>query len=352
MPTNLRIATFNCENLFSRPKIFNEDAARSKELLGFVAELQEALRNDVFDQGRIKSLKSKLRGFITINDVRGKHDKVAGAKEWFGWVELVRSDHTDASIENTARVIVDINADVICLMEVEDRNALQKFHDGLVNKFSNAPEGKPCYEYILLVDGNDQRGIDVAVMSRLPINWLRTHIHERTLYEGASVPLFSRDCLEAQVTLPKKKKLHLLINHLKSQGYFPPTDKNSARRRLGQATRVAELVDEHKLNKEFVIVAGDLNSDPSLPSLAPLVNHAGLFNVNLNLPDGQRGTYKTSKQQLDYLFISTALKSHLQAVQLERRGVYTKTKWTPYPTVTSARTQASDHSAVVADFQF
>jgi endonuclease/exonuclease/phosphatase family metal-dependent hydrolase len=119
---------------------------------------------------------------------------------------------------------------------------------------------------------------------------------------------------------------------------------------LGQAKRVAELVDQHDLQNEYVIVAGDLNSDPTSPSMEPLVNKTGLYNVNLELPVSDRGTFGTGKNQLDYLFISDALKKHLQAVQLERRGIFTKSKWKPYPTVKSKRTQASDHAAVMAEF--
>ncbi|WP_102201413.1 hypothetical protein [Siphonobacter sp. BAB-5405] len=83
MPHTLRIATFNCENLFSRPKIFEQTPAKAKELLGYVSELQEALKNDIFDKSRIKQLESKLKGFATINDLRGKHDSasVLGAKD-------------------------------------------------------------------------------------------------------------------------------------------------------------------------------------------------------------------------------------------------------------------------------
>jgi hypothetical protein len=84
--------------------------------------------------------------------------------------------------------------------------------------------------------------------------------------------------------------------------------------------------------------------------MVPLVNKAGLYNVNLELPVNDRGTFSTGKDQLDYLFISEALKKHLQAVQLERRGIFTKSKWKPYPTVKSKRTQASDHAAVMAEF--
>lgn len=351
MPHSLRIATFNCENLFSRPKIFAQTPARSKELLGYVAELQEALKNDVFDKARIKVLENKLKGFATINDLRKKHDSasVLGAKDWLGGVELTRTGFADAAVENTARVISDVDADVICLIEVEDRNLLQKFHDGLLYKDFLEPASKSEYKYIYLIDGNDPRGIDVAFMSRIPVASFCSHIHETTLYDGDSIKTFSRDCLEVELEAPDGKPLHLKINHFKSMGYSPPTDPQSVRRRLGQAQRVAELLDRHDLKKDYVIVAGDLNSDPASPSMVPLVDRAHLYNTLLRLPATQRGTYGTGTKQLDYIFISDALKSHVQDVRLERRGVYAKTKWVPYPTVTSDRNQASDHAAVIVE---
>ncbi|MCA1615348.1 MAG: endonuclease/exonuclease/phosphatase family protein [Acidobacteria bacterium] len=350
MAQSLRVATFNCENLFSRPRIFDASPKRANELLGFVAQLQEALRNDVFDHARIRELKTKLRGFASVNDLRGKHDKAAGAKEWLGGVELTRTEVADTAVKNTARVIADVDADVICLIEVEDRNLLQKFHDDLLVKNFLKPAARPGYEYVLLIDGNDPRGIDVSFLSRLPVLSLRSRINEMTEYDGKRVKTFSRDCLEAQIETPGGRPLHLKINHFKSMGYSPKTDPQSNRRRLGQALRVAELVDQHDLKKDYVVVAGDLNSDPSSPSMEPLVKKGGLHNVNLELPAGERGTFGTGKKQLDYLFVSEALKKHLQNVRLERRGVFAKRKWTPYPTVKSDRTQASDHSAVIAEF--
>ena len=44
--------------------------------------------------------------------------------------------------------------------------------------------GKAFYEYVLVIDGNDDRGIDVAVMSRLPVLALRTHINEPSGHLG------------------------------------------------------------------------------------------------------------------------------------------------------------------------
>lgn len=350
MPNNLRLATFNCENLFSRPRIFGEKKEKSLELLGFVSLLQAELTKDVFDHNSINDLKKKLSGFATINDVRGKNDKAVGAGEWLGWVELTRDKVDDAAVENTARVISDINADIICLIEIENRPALQKFHDDLLLKQFLLPAGKSGYDFILLIDGNDERGIDVSLMSRLPVLWLCSHIQEKTMYNDQQVPTFSRDCLEAQIKLSDEKRLHLMVNHFKSMGYSPPNDPQSNRRRQGQVERVAELVGAHNLQQEYVVVAGDFNSPADSPSLSPLLQKEGLYNVNLQLEESQRGTYRTGKDQLDYLLVSDELKSDLQNVHIERRGMYPSKKWPHYDTVTGRRTEASDHSAVVADF--
>lgn len=348
MSPNLRIATLNCENLFSRPKIFR--STRSTELLGYVAELNAELQKPAFDHQRIKEIKKELKGYAKVIDVKGKHTSVDGAADWLGWVELTRARRRDAAIENTARVLADINADIMCLCEVEDRPLLKQFHNSLLEPKYLEPAGKAPYDHILLVDGNDTRGIDVAVMSRDLIDWVRTHIHETTEYNGRTISLFSRDCLEVRIQLSAGPVLTLLVNHLKSMGYSPANDRLSNRRRYGQAKRVAEIADGYDLTTELLVVAGDLNSDPTSWSMRPLVEHSHLYNVNLELPEKERGTYRTGRKQLDYLLVSEPLQERLDSVRIERRGTYARTKWEPYPTVTGRASAASDHCAVVADF--
>lgn len=351
MPTNFRLATFNCENLFSRPRIFGEKKEDSLRLLGSVARLEAELKNEVFDHARIADLEKKLAGYVQINDIRGKHATAAGAGEWLGSIEFVRDRIDDTAIQNTARVIADINADVLCLAEVENRTTLQHFHDELVYQKFLKPAQKPSYDQIFLIDGNDPRGIDVAFMSRLPALSLRSHIAERAMYHGESVPLFSRDCLEVALRLKSGKHLHLLLNHFKSMGYSPKDDPKSNRRRTMQAERVAELADAYDLKKDFVVVAGDLNSPPTSASLAPLLTKKGLFNANVKVPPSERGTYRDSPDQIDYLLVSDALDKNLHRVSIERRGYFSK-KFPHYDTVTNHLTEASDHCAVVADFTF
>ncbi len=352
MATKLRIASFNCENLFSRPKIFSTSRERSLKLLDYYVDLQAELTKPVFDQNRIKDLKNELSGFVKINDVRGKHYKAHGPHEWFGWIELSRGKTNDMAVLNTARVIADVNADVICLVEVENRTLLQKFHDDVLSKHFLS-HSKKQYSHIMLIDGNDNRGIDVSVMSRYPIDYIRSHIEETTTYNGKIVKLFSRDCLEVAIKLPDNKNLIMLANHFKSMGYSPPNDTLSNRRRKAQAKRVAQIASGYDLNQDFVVIAGDLNSAPDSISLRPIIDNPSLYNVNLELPEDERGTFRTGTKQLDYLFVSSVLRKHLKQVYIDRRGVYTRTnRWMYYKEVTNRRTEASDHAAVVADFEY
>lgn len=359
--STLRLASFNCENLFSRASVYRQSPQRAAELLGYLAQLQAELRKQTFDHDEIDRLKNELIGFAAVVDIRGSHENAGGASQWLGWVELTRGEVNDVAVRNTARVIADINADVICLIEVEDRLLLQKFHDNLL--LPGLPGGRG-YEHVLLIDGNTSRGIDVAIMSRAPVLWLRSHIHERTDVlpdpeTGGPIPLFSRDCLEVGVEAPDGRTLHLMVNHFKSMRTERDDDPGGGRLRRAQAARVAELVGGHDLASEYVVVAGDLNSEPDSPSLAPLMA-AGLYNVNDELPAGRRGTYLWREnnsyvlQQLDYLLVSPALRGRLRAVDVERRGAYPQQSgfWTPYQSVTSKRTQASDHAGVFADFDF
>lgn len=347
----IRIATFNCENLFSRPKIFSTTKTRSTKLLGLVEELNVELSRSVFNQAKIKELKKKLSYYITIHDIRGKHTKVQGAGDWLGWMEFKRKPADEAAINNVAKVLHSIDSDIVALVEVENRPLLQEFHDEfLYKRLFNGQSGKE-YDDIFLIDGNDRRGIDVAIMSRKPVNYLKSQINDRTQYNGKTVHTFSRDCLQVGVQATSTSEVHLLINHFKSMGYSDPSDPQSERRRRGQSDRVAQLLNRFDLQQDYVVVAGDLNSSPEKMSMQPLTKHPELYNVNRELPSNVRGTYryKTARNQLDYLLVSQALKAKLSNVEIERRGTYTA-RGPNFPSVTNRKTEASDHGAIVADF--
>lgn len=246
-----------------------------------------------------------------------------------------------------------VNADIVCLVEIENRIALSHFHNQILWPKHLRPKNLAPYPYNILIDGNDTRGIDVAIISRYPLGAIRTHIHDRQ----GDQPIFSRDCLEVEVLLPTGQSCWLLANHFKSQGHNPRNDAGGRKRRRAQAERVAQILQGHDLQNGLVIVAGDLNDTPDSTSLAPLTSLPRLFNVNEQLPTNDRWTYHYSgkNQQLDYLLASQPLQAGLQHVAIERRGIFKVEHYSggalhPFRTVKTDRDSASDHGAVVAEF--
>jgi len=367
---NLRVATFNVENLFSRPAAMNHlSLADGQTVLDDFRDLNSLLREPVFTD----AIKTKIETIVDRYQLLNrsvKHDRIilrevrgnlftdhqdgtrtwdaTGADDFLGWAELVREAISDRAIQNTAKVLAEVSADIQVLIEVEDRITLQTFHDEVL-----VPEllarGKQPYLHVLLMDGNDPRGIDVAVMSRAPLVHMKTHVE---LLNPQKHPLFARDCAEFEFDIGQNRRLMLFANHFSSQG----SDK-TGKRRKEQSDRVATFVDKALSTFTNVIVAGDLNEPPEKGHLTALTGHPKLKDAMAmdQYPDKATlpGTYLTASksQKFDYLFLSQALQSKVQFVQVERRGFKT-TKWPHFDTVVDERSQASDHQCVFADLKF
>jgi len=250
MPT-LRLATFNAENLFARYRF--KDSFQPTADDGF-----------------------------TIND-------------------LAFRIYDDESKKITAKAIREVNADVICLQEVESLPVLDRFNSYYL--------GGMKYAYRALIDSFDPRAIDVAVLSRYPISALRSHREERNTSNTAF--LFSRDCLEVDVQIGGKT-LTLYLNHFKSM--MGGRDETRARR-VTQAERVAAIVDARWKKSGYkgnFVVLGDFNDYPQdNTSLSSLLDHKGLNNVLTRLPKAEQWTHYyaggNSYSQLDYLLLSKGL---------------------------------------------
>lgn len=368
-PSHLRVATFNCENLFARPIAMNlDDNAKGQPYLDAYHELNSIFAKPVYspeDKSRIVELLRQFKltathpqnRYLEFRKIRGKLLKrqggtvtvVAGGRaDWAGWMELKTQHISDQAILNTARTIAAVDADIQVLCEIDSRPALKQFHDALLAPILSRT-GRTPYPYILLLDGNDPRGIDVAVLSRHPIFDLSTHIFD---VPGAP-PVFARDCAEYFVEVQGlAKPLLVMANHFTSQG----SDHDGLRRRLPQSSRVKEIFDD-RMQQGFThtIIAGDLNDTPASQGLAPLVSHPDLKDAVARFandidPSGKRlGTYEDGRQQLDYLFMSPAVAAIARHAGIERRGYYAGRRWKSFDSVTSERLQASDHHVVWVD---
>ena len=366
----MRLASFNVENLFDRAKIMNKDNwNEGREVLTLFNKLLNLLEKQTYsnaDKARMVELlkqlglaKSDTSEYVLLRQNKGRLLKrprgggleiVAGGRaDWIGSLELVDEPIDERATRNTAQVIRDVGADVLGVVEAEGRIQLKEFNDFLLP----AIEGEP-YQHIMLIDGNDNRGIDVGLLTRqnFSIGPMFSHIDD---LDDDGKEIFSRDCPEYCVVTPSGAKLWVLVNHLKSKGYGNQADND--RKRLAQAKAIRRIYEALlSRNEKHVAVIGDLNDTPDSTPLQPLVA-AGLKDVSelaVYEDDGHPGTYKngTKSQKIDYILLSPALAQKATKAAVFRKGVWGGThgdRWEIYPEMEKEEHAASDHAAIWCD---
>jgi endonuclease/exonuclease/phosphatase family metal-dependent hydrolase len=227
----------------------------------------------------------------------------------------------------TGQLMRQVDADIWCLQEVESGDVLKRFRDRWLG-------GRDAFPHAVLIDGNDDRHIDVAVLSRFPISHLRSWQH---LWDSTrNLPVFSRDCLECDIAVPGKPPLTLFVNHFKSMrgdgGDGGRRETHALRQRQAQTVRdvvserfapglVGADADAQVANAHFAVL-GDFNDylgeDAQGPSaIEALVHWPAVFNVTERLAPADRWTHywkgaphlnlPPTYQQLDFLLLSKRL---------------------------------------------
>lgn len=384
----MRLATYNVENLFARARALDPaDPGRGQPALSAYEEFNRIAAHPVYsdeDKATMLTALETLRVFVRTRDGRRANPDLygdafailrenrgdflavptdaeprivaAGRAAWNGWVDLIVDPVDEIATRMTARVVADVAADVLCVVEAESRPSLVKFNDELLGH---------RYDHAMLVDGNDPRGIDVGLfcVAGIEIDWVRSHVDVR---DPAGVkPLFSRDCPVYRLLLPSGAELYVLLNHLKSQS-FTAGDPDPLRTR--QATEVRAIYERlRSAGAEHVAVVGDFNKRPDHASLRPLLGPDSPLVDAYSLPaftglydpldrDHERpGSFQscTIGNRLDYILLSPELAERVTAGGVFRRGLWGTPSnvkrprlWDAYPEITSARHAASDHGAV------
>ncbi len=188
--------------------------------------------------------------------------------------------HTDDKMQMTALAIADARADILCLQEVESIEALKAFEYGYLFKMVGAG-----YRHKYLAEGNDGRGIDVAVMTREEtadgdaIEFVEMQSHSHRTYEELGIfddalrqigekpgeKVFRRDCLEIVFNIGGVP-LTLYVVHFKSMG--PGRDGIDGREwtapiRRAEARAVRAIIEERfgkdKPGEGNFLICGDCN---------------------------------------------------------------------------------------------
>ena len=366
----MRLASFNVENMFERPSVMNlpswEDG---KTVLKDFDDLVNLIQNKMYSEQIKKELLQIMKRnnglltkreskFIRLVEVREKLVKkqqgvyvilANGRDDWIGWFELKKDTIKELAIENTARVINELKTDVLCVIEAENRIALKRFNEMVIPKMKGQ-----SYDHTMLIDGNDERGIDVGIISRkgFEIRSMTSHVDD----VDPDGLIFSRDCAEYHLTTPSGNDLFLLINHFKSKGFGAQQDNNKKRTR--QAKKVRKIYDELDNKFDFIAVIGDLNDTPdSTPLRALLGSNSNLLDIMKHekfVGDGRPGTHGngTKSGKLDYILMSPELAKKAKLGGIERRGVWGGKNgdlFPHFPEVKTAKDAASDHAALWVD---
>lgn len=366
----MRIASYNVENLFDRARALDQRSwSVGRPALEAYQQICELLEEPAYTDAvkaaivvrlrRLELLAADVAPFARLRQNRGRLVRrpraggveivATGRGDWIGWVELTTDRVHEQAMLNTARVIEDVGADILGVVEAESRIALKRFTDaGLLIG------GLPRYPQVMVVDGNDDRGIDVGVLATAayPLVGQRSHVDD----SDGHGRIFSRDCPEYHFALPVRGRLAVLVNHLKSKGYGGKQISDAIRRR--QAARVAEIY--RSLAAEGiteVAVLGDLNDTPDSEPLEPLMRDTDLRDVSEHptFDDGGRpGTYGycTARNKIDYVLLSPPLFARVTGGGIHRRGVWggrRGTLWPIYDTMTREVHAGSDHACIYAD---
>ena len=173
----------------------------------------------------------------------------------------------------TAQVLARTDADVIALQEVFDIATLDHFHDRYLLAAGAAP-----YPYRHCLPGNDGRGLDVAVLSRLPLHEVVSHADATADSLGIDIPdgvardlpLFRRDCLQVGV-----RQITLFICHFKAP--YPDAAATWPVRRA-EALALRRLIEMRFDDpaQALWLILGDLNEPREgyrdrEPSIAPVL---------------------------------------------------------------------------------
>jgi hypothetical protein len=208
------------------------------------------------DQGPFVILRRNRGRLLTRPTAGGIVITADGRADWVGGLELREETIRHTAVLNTARVIANVGADILGVVEAENRPALVEFNRVMI------PEvGGTAYRHVMVIDGNDDRGIDLGLMCKddFEIAQMRSHVDDR-MANGKTV--FSRDCPEYDVVTPHGKHLTIMMNHFKSKGFG--TQASSSARRKAQATRAAEIYEALKqAGNQHVAVIGDFNDTPA-----------------------------------------------------------------------------------------
>jgi endonuclease/exonuclease/phosphatase family metal-dependent hydrolase len=247
----MRVASFNLNNLFSR--------------FDFLAEVDSLPPAPKPDKPPVK----------IVTEVDPNDPEHAKFRTFKG--RLVKGKPATERAKLAARIAA-MDADVLAVQEVEDVTTLTAFAGTDLKALG--------YKHVVLVEGNDERLIDVGILSRLPIGAVTSWRHAVHQLSDAR-PIFSRDLLQVEILSADRSKRVLTVfnTHLKSKFCDFKEDpvlceKHNNTLRGQQAETAARIIAAQTRPGSRYVICGDFNDGPKSQFLAPMLASPDLKLVN------------------------------------------------------------------------
>lgn len=238
-----------------------------------------------------------------------------------------------AQMERLAASIRALNADVLAVEEVENRDYLQRFVDVFLPDMG--------YRHVVLFEGNDTRGIDVGLLSRIPVGAVESRRHVSFPSTDGAPQRFNRDVLAVTLLPPSGPPLEMWVVHLKSNA---GGREEAEPIRLGEARELRRMLDEELTADPGarIVVAGDFNDTPDSATIQTIIGtgEQALWSAGSELADPAIVTFNEGEHRsvIDFLLCSPAMAKQYVAGSIQApQG--------------SVETTGSDHNPIAATFR-
>ncbi|HNO78485.1 MAG TPA: endonuclease/exonuclease/phosphatase family protein [Phycisphaerae bacterium] len=238
----------------------------------------------------------------------------------------------DSEIENLAKIIRQADADVVAFQEVENRGVLENF---VATHLSGMG-----YCDVVLIEGNNPRGIDVGLISRLPVGEVTSHRHVDFRSADGKDMRFKRDLLQVSIEPEGYSPFDVFVVHLKSKHGGADESRPI---RLGETLAIRKKLDRILTNdpQALFVICGDFNDTFDSEPLQRLVGSGDtkLTAFFDDLPEDKRITYNRSYlSMIDFVLGSPGM-----------AGLYVPKSYDVI--LGTVETNGSDHNLVSAQFK-
>lgn len=366
----MKLAFFNIQNIFCR-HLHLVKQYKSENQARWTAEFETLLvqpERSQKDYDRM-CLLSHFLGFdenrqtpyFTIKNTMGQlrlrkgwgreMPKASHLTHWEGWAKVDSLPIDEVAIGNKAKVITEVDPDILVLLEVEDRASMVEFN----RHFLSPKEGSP-YKEIVFLETNDPygRGMGILAKKGFHLESIRTHANK---LDGMGNPIFDVDLQEYRFKTKSGLDVDILCTH------FTNTNDNlemCKERQKRQSEYISHLLVKKRTEAyTHSILLGTLNAPSYTSSIAPLIKDTNLRDITKHphfMCDRDKGkdadyfrlgAYKmgVNIRQRDYLMLSKNLFEAVEGCGLVRKGMWYKKQpqWNTLGSIKNESQAASDH---------